>query len=164
MKKFHVILFSLLYTSISLTGCISNSASSIGDCGEGYSEMYGGYDYTYATKQINSDNSLNVTVQLTNGGSGWLEESEQHESNQEIFVTLSVKFSDGSESSIGYQSTSWDINGDRHDGTYWAEFLYYQSPNGVCDSGCQEIMLSAGYENGMIYFDGTCEESPWIMI
>ncbi len=164
MKKVHSVLFSFLIMSMPLVGCISNSSSVTGNCGESYQEMYGGYDYTYVTKDIDSANSLNITVQLINGGGGWLEESQQHESDQEIAVSLKVRFSDNSEISVGFQSTTWEVNGDEYEGSYWAEFLYYQSPDGLCDSDCDEIMFSAGYQDGMIYYDGTCEESPWIPI
>ena len=164
MKKVNTALFSFLILTMPLVGCISNSSSGNVDCGESYSEMYGGYDYSYLTKDIDSANSLNITVQLINGGGGWLEESQQHESDQEIAVSLKVKFSDNSEISIGFQSTTWEVNGDEYDGSYWSELLYYQSPDGFCDSGCDEIMFAAGYQDGVIYYDGTCEESPWISI
>ena len=126
--------------------------------------MYGGYDYVYSNKDVASDNSINVTIGLLKSGGGWLEESEEYEESQSVWVTLTVKMSDGSEQDIGYNSNSWEVNGDSSDGIYWSTHLYYQSPAGFCDDGCDELKFSAGYENGVIYYDETCDSSPWIDI
>ena len=144
---------------IPLSGCIGSSSTW---CGAGHDEMYGGYDYVYSNKDVASDNSINVTIGLLKSGGGWLEESEEYQESQSVWVTLTVKMSDGSEQNIGYNSNSWEVNGDSSNGIYWSTHLYYQSPAGFCDDGCDELKFSAGYENGVIYYDETCDSSPWI--
>ena len=155
--------FMLLCVSlmIPLSGCIGSSSTW---CGAGHDEMYGGYDYVYSNKDVASDNSINVTIGLLKSGGGWLEESQDYQESQSVWVTLTVKMSDGSEQDIGYNSNSWEVNGDSSDGIYWSTNLYYQSPAGFCDDGCDELKFSAGYEGGVIYYDETCDSSPWIDI
>jgi hypothetical protein len=145
---------------IPLSGC----TGIIGGCGAGYDEMYGGYDYIYSTKNVDSANSLNVTIELLKAGGGWLEDSEEFQEGQSVWVTLYVKMNDGSEQSIGFNSNGWEVNGDSSNGSYWSTNLYYQSPTGFCDNGCGEVKFSAGVEGGAIYYDGTCDSSPWIDI
>ena len=145
---------------IPLSGC----TQSLVGCGAGYDEMYGGYDYIYSTKDVASDNSLNVTVKLLKSGGGWLEDSEQNEESQSIWVTLTIKMDDGSEVKVGYNSNTWEVNGDSWDEMFWSTNLYYQSPVGFCDDGCDRVTFSASVENGAIYYDGTCDTSPWIDI
>ena len=99
---------------IPLSGCIGSTSTW---CGAGHDEMYGGYDYVYSNKDVASDNSINVTIGLLKSGGGWLEESEQYQESQSVWVTLTVKMSDGSEQDIGYNSNSWEVNGDSSDGT-----------------------------------------------
>ena len=146
---------------VPLSGCMGSSSTW---CGAGHDEMYGGYDYVYSNKDVASDNSINVTIGLLKSGGGWLEESEEYQESQSVWVTLTVKMSDGSEQDIGYNSNSWEVNGDSSDGISWSTHLYYQSPAGFCDDGCDELKFSAGYENGVIYYDETCDSSPWIDI
>tara|TARA_B100001113_G_C21099358_1_gene618064 strand:- start:365 stop:808 length:444 start_codon:yes stop_codon:yes gene_type:complete len=146
--------------TIPLSGC----TESLAGCGEGYDEMYGGYDYVYSTKDVASDNSLNVTIELLRTGGGWLEDSEEHQESQSIWVDLTVKMDDGSEVIVGYNSNSWEINGDSWDEKYWSTNLYYQSPAGFCDNGCDQVRFGAGVEGGIIYYDGTCDSRPWIDI
>ena len=57
-----------------LSGC--TGLTGMGGCGEGYEEMYGGYDYVYDTKVVDSQNNLTVILELVNGGGGWLEEGD----------------------------------------------------------------------------------------
>jgi hypothetical protein len=145
---------------IPLSGC----TESLGGCGVGYDEMYGGYDYDFSTIQIASDNSLNVTVHLLNGGGGWFEDSEEFQEVQTIWVSLDIKISDGSIKEINPQSQGWIINGNAGNGSYWGGNLYFTSPVGFCDVGCEEIQFTAGDEFGFIYYDGTCDTSPWVEI
>jgi hypothetical protein len=159
MSQPRIVVF-LLILMIPLSGCTSSLSS--GMCGEGYEEMYGGYDYSYSSISIDSDNTLNVSVVLLNGGGGWLEESEVKEVDAEIFVSLYVKKTDGTEQKVGFHSTTWTVHGDSEDGSYWSTLLNYESPVGFCDSGCEEVKFSAGYQDGAIYYDGTCDSSPWI--
>ena len=152
----------LLILMLPLSGCTSSLGTGL--CGQGYDEMYGGYDYSFTSISMDSDNTLNVSIVLLNGGGGWLEESEEHEASQELYFSFDVKMADGSEHSVGYGSTTWAVNGDQENGSYWMTNLYFQSPDGFCDLGCQEVRLSVGYEDGVIYYDGTCDSSPWIDI
>ena len=147
---------------IPLSGCIGSTSTL---CGAGHDEMYGGYDYVYSNKDVASDNSINVTIGLLKSGGGWLEESEQYQESQSVWIALTVKMSDGSEQNIiGYNGNSWEVNGDSSGGIYWATYLYYQSPAGFCDDGCDELKFGATYEGGVIYYDETCDSSPWIDI
>ena len=145
---------------IPLSGC----TQSLVGCGAGYDEMYGGYDYIYSSKDVASDNSLNVTIKLLKSGGGWLEDSEQNEESQSIWVTLTIKMDDGSEAKVGYNSNTWEVNGDSWDEMFWSTNLYYQSPAGFCDNGCDQVTFSASVEGGAIYYDGTCNTSPWVDI
>jgi len=152
----------LLTFLIPMAGCTSPLTPSW--CGEGYDEMYGGYDYIYSSTSIDADNSLNVTVQLIGGGGGWLEESEQHEANKEVSVGLTIRFGDGTEQTVGYGSSTWVVNGDDYDGSYWQTQLYFQSPPGLCDAGCEDMKFSGGEQDAVYYYDTTCDSSPWVEI
>ena len=160
-KRRQSLLLFCVAMMIPLSGCIGSSSTW---CGAGHDEMYGGSDYVYSNKDVASDNSINVTIKLLKSGGGWLEESEEYQESQSVWVTLTVKMSDGSEQDIGYNSNSWEVNGDWSDGIYWWTYLYYQSPAGFCDDGCDELKFSAGYQDGVIYYDETCDSSPWIDI
>ena len=154
--------FMLLCVSmmIPLSGC----TETLGGCGVGYDEMYGGYDYEFSKVEISSDNSLNVTVTLQRAGGGWIEDSDEFEEHQTIWVSLDIKMSSGDEVQIQPNHQTWEVNGDAWNQSYWGTNLYFSSPVGFCDYGCEEIRFSAGDENGLIYYDGTCESSPWIDI
>ncbi len=144
-----------------LTGCIQSGTGALG-CGEEYEEMYGGYDYIYSSKVVNPDNSLNVTLELLKSGGGWLEDNYDYEESQSVWVNLHVKMADGTQVEVTYQSSNWIVNGDSTDGTYWSTYLYYESSPNFCDDGCTEVKHSASYESGAIYYDGTCDTSPWV--
>jgi hypothetical protein len=146
---------------IPLSGCIEN----LDGCGDGYSEMYGGYDYIYSTKDVNQNNSINVTIELLKQGGGWLEDIDEYPwESKSVWVTLSIKMTDGTVESISEGDTYWEISGDSSNGSYWSTNLYYQSPAGFCDNGCEQVSFSASVEGGSIYYDGTCDSSPWIDI
>lgn len=156
-NKLSVLVISL-FVMFPLSGCIEN----LGGCGVGYDEMYGGYDYEFSKMEIATDNSLNITVKLQNGGGGWIEDSEEFEEHQTIWVTLYIKMNDGNEIQIRPNHQTWDVNGDAWNQSYWGTNLYFLSQTGFCDTGCEQIRFSAGDEFGGIYYDGTCESSPWI--
>lgn len=126
--------------------------------------MYGGYDYIYASTTIDTDNSLNVTVRLIGGGGGWLEDSDQHEENKEVYAGLTIKLGDGTEETVGHGSMTWVVNGDDYDGSYWSTKLYFQSPSGFCDDGCEEMKFSGQEQDLVYYYDNTCDSSPWVEI
>ena len=155
-----IILFGFLTTSIPLAGCTGNLLG----CGAHYEETYGGYDYIFSSIAIDSDNSLNVTVKLLNGGGGWIEDSNEFEEGQTIWVSLKIKLSNGNEIEIKPNHQTWDVNGDSWNQSYWGTNLYFNSLAGFCDDGCEEVQFHAGDEFGAIYHDGTCESSPWIEI
>ena len=113
---------------------------------------------------IDSDNSLNVTVKLLNGGGGWIEDSNEFEEGQTIWVSLKIKLSNGNEIDIKPNHQTWEVNGDSWNQSYWGTNLYFNSLAGFCDDGCEEVQFHAGDEFGAIYHDGTCESSPWIEI
>ena len=151
-----------LLCAVLLTGC--TGPSNLLGCGESYENMYGGDDYAFASKDVDQNNALNVTVKILNGAAGWLEESEEKEVDAEVYVTLRIKNSAGEETVVGFQSSTWEINGDSENGSNWVTYLWYQSPDGFCDDGCEEVKFSAGFQDGFIYYDGTCESSPWVDI
>ena len=124
--------------------------------------MYGGDDYTFTSKEVDQNNALNVTVKILNGAAGWLEGSDEKEVDAEVYVTLRVKNSAGDETVVDFQSSTWEINGDSEDGSNWVTYLWYQSPDGFCDDGCDKVNFVAGFQDGFIYYDGTCDTSPWV--
>ena len=147
---------------ITIAGCTSSNNI---NCGEGYEEMYGGYDYAFNSTSIDAQNSLQVKMEIVNGAGGWwLEESQTDEESQELWVSITVKFSDATEEKIEFQKANWNNYGDASSGSYWSEILTFNSPDGFCDDGCEEVRFSAGYQDGVIYYDGTCDSSPWIDI
>ena len=149
-----------LLCAVLLTGC--TGPSNLLGCGESYENMYGGDDYAFASKDVDQNNALNVTVKILNGAAGWLEESEEKEVDAEVYVTCRIKNSAGEETVVSFQSSTWEINGDSEDGSYWVTDLWYQSPDGFCDGGCEEVKFSAGFQDGSMYYNGTCDASPWV--
>ena len=149
-----------LLCAILLTGC--TGPSNLFGCGEAYENMYGGDDYTFTSKEVDQNNALNVTVKILNGAAGWLEGSDEKEVDAEVYVTLRVKNSAGDETVVDFQSSTWEINGDSEDGSNWVTYLWYQSPDGFCNDGCDKVNFVAGFQDGFIYYDGTCDTSPWI--
>ncbi len=149
-----------LLCAILLTGC--TGPSNLFGCGEAYENMYGGDDYTFTSKEVDQNNALNVTVKILNGAAGWLEESDEKEVDAEVYVTLRIKNSVGDETVVDFQSSTWEINGDSEDGSNWVTYLWYQSPDGFCDDGCDKVNFVAGFQDGFIYYDGTCDTSPWV--
>ena len=150
----------MIATSFPLAGCIGNTLS----CGKHYEETYGGYDYIFSSTTIDSDNSLNVTVELLNGGGGWIEDSNEFEEGQTIWVSLKIKLSNGNEIEIKPNHQTWEVSGDSWNQSYWGTNLFFSSPSGFCNDGCEEVQFHAGDEFGAIYYDGTCDSSPWILI
>ena len=146
--------------AVLLTGC--TGPSNLLGCGEAYENMYGGDDYTFTSKEIDQNNALNVTVKILNGAAGWLEASDEKEVDAEVYVTLRIKNSAGDETVVDFQSSTWEINGDSEDGSNWVTYLWYQSPDGFCDDGCDKVNFVAGFQDGFIYYDGTCDTSPWV--
>ena len=119
------VLAILVITTFTLSGC--TGLTGIAGCGEAYEEMYGGYDYVYDTKTVDSQDQLTVILELVSGGGGWLEESEVHEANQDLWVGLDVKFSDGTVEEIAFRQADWENYGDGHDGSSWATTLTFTS-------------------------------------
>ena len=54
--------------SMTMAGCTSINNNG---CGEGYEEMYGGYEYGFNSTSIDAQNSLQVKVEIVKGGGGW---------------------------------------------------------------------------------------------
>jgi hypothetical protein len=153
---------SLICILFFLSGCLG--ASSV-DCGEGYEEMHAG---DYSIDSINIDattNQLNVVINNEGGASGFIREVEALEQSQTIWVTLHIQHN-GITTNIGGEDTdhSWSVTGDSSSGDSWSSKLIFTSPDGFCDSGCDEIRFSAGQYDGVIYHDGTCESSPWFTV
>ncbi|MGB1364762.1 MAG: hypothetical protein ACPH9F_07760 [Candidatus Poseidoniaceae archaeon] len=159
-KQSSFVVFSILL--ITIAGCTSSNNV---NCGEGYDEMYGGYDYGFNSTSVNAQNSLQVTMEIVNGGGGWwLEESETYQESQTLWVDITVKFADGTTEEIAFKQSNWNNFGDGNSGSSWSKHLTFISPDGFCDDGCEEVRFSAGFEYGTMYHDGTCESSPWVDI
>ncbi len=152
------ILVVLLALLVPLSGCLQSTLG----CGEGYSEMHNG-DYVESLTSVDANGKL--TAEFESGDSpGFLEESETYQTSAEIYVTLYVMFDDGSESQIAFRQDGWDNHGDGAGGSSWYALLTFNSPDGFCDDGCKRVRLGTSMEYGLLYYDGTCDASPWIDI
>ena len=155
--RFHitVVLLALL---VPLSGC--TGISGVGGCGEGYSEMHGG---DYVESQISVDANGKLTAKFTSGDyPGFLEESEEYQTDPEIYVTLYVSFDDETQTSVSFQQDGWDNFGDGAGGSAWNVMLTFNSPDGFCHDGCKQVKLGTSMEFGLLYYDGTCNASPWL--
>ena len=153
---------SLIIVFFFLPGCLGDSLLG---CGEGYDEMHAG---DYSIDSINIDattNQLNVVIKNEGGASGFIREVEALEQSQTIWVTLEI-LHNGITTSIGGEDTehSWSVTGNSDSGDSWSTLLTFTSPDGFCDSGCEEIRFSAGHYDGIMYHNGTCDSSPWFEI
>ena len=122
----------------------------------------------YSIDSIDVDaatNQLTVVIHNEEGASGFIREVAALEQSQTIWVTLHVK-NNGSTLSISGEDSghSWSVSGDSSSGDSWSSLLTFTSPEGFCDSGCEEIRFSAGHYDGIIYHNGTCESSPWFAV
>ena len=157
MLRTHVLTF-LLAVLFPLSGC--TGLSGVAGCGEGYSEMHNG---DYVESLISVDTNGKLTVKFESGNSpGFLEESEEYQTDPNIYVTLYVHFDDGSETSVAFRQSGWDNYGDGAGGSSWNSMLTYNSPDGFCDDGCKRVKLGTNMEYGQLYYNGTCDSSPWI--
>ncbi len=145
-----------------LAGCLGSSPLG---CGEGYEEMHSG-DYSIDSIDIDAaTNQLTVVIHNEEGASGFIREVAALEQSQTIWVTLHVKHNGSTLSISGEDSGhSWSVSGDSSSGDSWSSLLTFTSPEGFCDSGCEEIRFSAGHYDGIIYHNGTCESSPWFAV
>jgi hypothetical protein len=151
-------LVALMVFSLPLTGCMQSLAG----CEEGYSEMHAG-DYVESAMAVDSNGKL--TVQFESEDSpGFLEASEEYQTDPNIYVTLYVEFDDGSQTSVAFRQSGWDNFGDGAGGSSWGTHLTYNSPDGFCDGGCKRVKLGTNMEYGVLYYNGTCDSSPWIDI
>ena len=145
-----------------LVGCLGGLSTG---CGEAYEEMHAG-DYSISSIDVTSSSQqLTVVVKNEDGASGFIREVEALEQSQTIWVTLHVKHN-GTTTSYSGEDTghSWTVAGDASSGDSWSSLLTFTSPEGFCDSGCEEIRFSAGYYDGIIYHDGSCDSSPWFSV
>jgi hypothetical protein len=159
--KFRTCLLTVLLTLlVPLSGC--TGLSGVTGCGEGYSEMHNG-DYVESLLSVDVNGKL--TVKFESGDSpGFLEASEEYQTDPNIYVTLYVGFDDGTETSVAFRQSGWDNFGDEAGGSSWSSLLTYNSPDGFCDDGCRRVKLGTNMEYGLLYYDGTCDASPWIDI
>ena len=145
---------------VPLSGC--TGPSGLVGCGEGYSEMHNG-DYVETLLSVDTNGKL--TVKFESGDyPGFLEESEKYQTDPDIYVTLYVMYEDGTETSASFRQSEWDNFGDGAEGSSWNSLLTFNSPDGFCDDGCEKVRLGTSTEYGLLYYDGTCDASPWIDI
>ena len=145
-----------------LAGCLETS--SIG-CGEGYEETRAG-DYSIDSITLDpTTNQLSVVVKNEEAASGFIRENESLEQEQTIWVTLQIQHN-GQITPIqgGDTGHSWTVAGDSSNGDSWTSTVTFTSPDGFCDSGCEEIRFTASNYDGIFYHDGTCESSPWFAV
>ena len=145
--RFHitVVLLALL---VPLSGC--TGISGVGGCGEGYSEMHGG---DYVESQISVDANGKLTAKFTSGDyPGFLEESEEYQTDPEIYVTLYVSFDDETQTSVSFQQDGWDNFGDGAGGSAWNFMLTFNSPDGFCHDGCKQVKLGTSMEFGCLLY------------
>ena len=163
MVKIHMrsqILVFVLALLIPLSGC--TGPGSLVGCGEGYSEMHNG-DYVETLLSVDTNGKL--TVKFESGDSpGFLESSEKYQTDPNVYVTLYVMHEDGTETSVAFRQSGWENFGDGAEGSSWNSLLTFNSPDGFCDDGCEKLRLGTNTEYGQLYYDGTCESSPWIDI
>jgi hypothetical protein len=153
---------SLISVLFFLAGCLGTSLTG---CGEGYDEMHAG-DYSIDSITLDAaTNQLSVVVKNVEGASGFIRENESLEQEQTIWITLQIQHN-GQTTSIRGEDTghSWTVTGDSGNGDSWSSTVTFTSPNGFCDSGCEEIRFTASYYDGVFYHDGTCESSPWFAV
>lgn len=143
-----------------LSGCLGGGG--VFGCGAGYDEMHGG-DYDYQSIEVDSDGTLSVIVHNIHGSNGYFRNSDEDQEEQRLWVNLVVEMADGSTKSVKAASPgSWAVSGDSSNGSYWSSILTFTSPAGTCDDGCERVKVSIGLEDGVIYYDGTCDSSPWV--
>ena len=153
---------SLICVLFFLAGCLGVPSSG---CGEGYEEMYAG-DYSIDSITLDATkNQLSVVVKNEEDASGFIREVESLEQEQTIWITLHIQHN-GLTTSIRGEDTdhSWTVTGDSSSGDFWSSTVTFTSPDGFCDSGCEEIRFSAGQYFGVFYHNGTCESSPWFEV
>lgn len=154
--------FSLICVLFFLAGCLGTSSTG---CGEGYEEMHAG-DYSIDSITLDATtNQLSVVVKNEEGASGFIRENESLEQEQTIWIALHIQHNSQTTSIRGEDTDhSWTVTGDSSSGDSWISTVTFTSPDGFCDSGCEEIRFSAGYYDGVFYHDGTCESSPWFAV
>jgi hypothetical protein len=152
---------AILAVLIPLSGC--TGLDGLGGCGEGYAEMHNG-DYVEALIDVDAQGVLTVQFQALGSGFGFLEESEEYQTDPDIYVSLSVEHSNGSTTQVGFNTNGWDNYGDAAGGSSWGSLVTFTSPEGFCDDGCERLNFSGSMEYGVIYYDGTCDSSPWLNI
>ena len=155
-----VMTVALLVVLVPLSGC--TGLGDLAGCGEGYEEMHSG---DYVESLISIDINGTLTVEFESGDNpGFLEESEAYQTNPDIYVTLYVLFDDQTETSIAFRQSGWDNYGDGAGGSSWGSTLTFNSPSGFCSDGCARVKLGTSMEYGLLYYDGTCNASPWLNI
>ena len=154
------ILVFVLALLVPLSGC--TGPGGLVGCGEGYSEMHNG-DYVETLLSVDTNGKL--TVKFESGDSpGFLESSEKYQTDPNVYVTLYVMHEDGTETSVAFRQSGWENFGDGAEGSSWSSLLTFNSPDGFCDDGCEKLRLGTNTEYGQLYYDGTCDSSPWIDI
>jgi len=154
------ILVFVLALLVPLSGC--TGPGGLVGCGEGYSEMHNG-DYVETLLSVDTNGKL--TVKFESGDSpGFLESSEKYQTDPNVYVTLYVIHEGGTETSVAFRQSGWENFGDGAEGSSWNSLLTFNSPDGFCNDGCEKLRLGTNTEYGQLYYDGTCESSPWIDI
>ena len=152
----------LMVVSFSLSGCLQSTLG----CGDAYNEMHMG-DYVYQTLEVDSATGVLTVVVSSDTWMGYVQNDAWDNERYPAYATLTVEMSDGSTSDAGPRiQNDWTVTADN--GDVWSTTLTFESAAGFCDDGCERVKLSASAytdpNNSVLYYDGTCDASPWIDI
>jgi hypothetical protein len=147
---------------IPLSGC----TESLVGCGEAYNEMHMG-DYTYQTLSVDSSTGVMTVVVVTDEYMGYVNNDDWEDERPPAWATLTIEMSDGSTSNAGPRiQNDWTVTADN--GDVWVSTLTFESASGFCDNGCERVKFDgSAYTdpyNSIVYYDGTCDASPWVDI
>ena len=156
------ILVMVLALLVPLSGCLQSAFG----CEEGYYEMHMG-DYVYQTLEVDSTTGVLTVVVTSDAWMGYVQNDDWTDERPPAFATLTIEMSDGSTSDAGPRiQNDWTVTADN--GDVWSTTLSFESAAGFCDDGCERVALSASAytdpNSSQIYYDGTCDPSPWIDI
>lgn len=156
--------FMLLCVSmmIPLSGC----TESLVGCGDAYNEMHMG-DYTYQTLNVDSATGVLTVVVVTDTHMGYVNNDDWEDGRYPAYAVLTIEMSDGSTSEAGPRiQNDWTVTADN--GDVWANTLTFESASGFCDDGCERVKFAGDAytdpHSSIVYYDGTCDSSPWIDI
>ena len=159
---------SLMLLCVAMMIPLSGCTESLVGCGDAYNEMHMG-DYTYQTLSVDSSTGVMTVVVVTDTYLGYVnnDDWESDPPRNPAYATLTIEMSDGSTSDAGPRiQNDWTVTADN--GDVWTYTLTFESASGFCDNGCERVKFDgSAYTDpysSIVYYDGTCDASPWIDI